>query len=143
MKTGEKGITLIKDFEKCQLVGYICPAGIPTIGWGHTGKVNGRPIHEGMKISQKTADKLLTADLKKFEAEVNKYPKYHWTQNEFDAMVSFAYNIGSINQITDYGTRSKQMIAVKLPFYNKGGGKVLTGLTRRRLAEQKLFLTKE
>jgi GH24 family phage-related lysozyme (muramidase) len=143
MKTSEKGIELIKSFEGCRLVGYNCPAGVPTIGYGHTGKVNGRPVKAGMKITQKTADKLLKTDLKKFEKEVSKFPNYMWSQNEFDALVSFAYNIGSINQLTELGLRSKKVIAQKIPLYNKGGGQVLSGLTKRRLAEQKLFLTKE
>jgi GH24 family phage-related lysozyme (muramidase) len=142
MKTGEQGIALIKEFEKCHLEAYICPAGRWTIGWGHTGKVNGKPICKGMKITQKKADSLLATDLKKFEAEVKKYPKYLWTQNEFDAMVSFCYNVGTINQLTDFGTRSKTVIAQKMLLYNKANGISLAGLTRRRKDEQTLFLTK-
>lgn len=142
MHISKKGIDLIKQFEGCRLVGYLCPAGVPTIGYGHTGKVNNKAIKVGMKITQKTADALLKADLKKYEKLVNFYPHYDWTQNEFDALVSFAYNIGSINQLTDYGTRSKSVIATKMLLYNKANGKPLTGLIRRRTAEQKLFLSK-
>ena len=66
---------------------------------------------------------------------------YHWNQNEFDALVSFAFNVGSIDQLTAKGTRTRAEIAEKLPAYNKSGGVVLNGLTRRRIAEQKLFRT--
>ena len=67
--------------------------------------------------------------------------KYHWTQNEFDALISFAYNIGSIDQLTNYGKRSKKEIAQKMLLYNKAGGRKLRGLVRRRKAEQALFLS--
>lgn len=143
MKTSTNGIELIKRFEGCRLTAYLCPAGVLTIGYGHTGKVNSRPIKLGMKITEKTAVKLLQTDLTKFEREVCKYPHYEWTQNEFDALVSFCYNIGSINQLTDYGTRSKETIAKKILLYNKAKGKELAGLTKRRLAEQQMFLGKE
>lgn len=67
--------------------------------------------------------------------------KYKWNQNEIDALVSFAYNIGSIDALTANGTRSRATIAAKMLQYNKAGGKVLNGLTRRRKAERELFLT--
>ena len=142
MKTGPKGIKLIKSFEGKRLTGYLCPAMIPTIGYGHTGIVNGKFVVPGMKITSKVADELLKQDLAKFEKLVEKYPKYKFTQNEFDAMVSFAYNLGSIDKLTANGTRSKEVIADKLLAYNKANGVALKGLTRRRKAERKLFLTK-
>jgi GH24 family phage-related lysozyme (muramidase) len=142
MKTGEKGIELIKSFEGCRLTGYLCPAKVPTIGYGHTGTVDGKAVCVGMKITKAKAIELLKEDLEKFEKKVNKYSKYKWTQNEFDALVSFAYNIGSIDKLTADGTRSKMVISEKLLAYNKAGVKVLSGLTRRRKAEQALFLTK-
>lgn len=135
MKTNLAGLNLIKSFEGCRLTAYKCPAGIWTIGYGHTGDVS-----EGMKITQAQADELLKKDLAKFEKKVAKYDsKYHWNQNQFDAMVSFAFNIGSIDQLTAKGTRSIEQIAEKITAYNKAGGKVLTGLTRRRKAEKELF----
>ncbi|BCK01590.1 lysozyme [Anaerocolumna chitinilytica] len=140
--TSTAGIALIKRFEGCRLEAYKCPADVWTIGYGHTGSVDGKAIGAGMKITLQKADELLKADLAKFEAKVNKYDKYKWTQNEFDAMVSFAYNIGNIDQLTAKGTRTKDMIAAKLPAYNKAAGKVLAGLTKRRKAEQELFLRK-
>ena len=95
-----------------------------------------------MKISRRQANELLCDDLEKFEKKVSKYnKKYQWTQNEFDALVSFAFNIGSIDQLTALGTRSKATIAKKMLLYNKANGKPLSGLTRRREAEQKLFIS--
>ena len=137
MKTGQAGINLIKQFEVCRLDAYKCPAGVWTIGYGHTSGVK-----EGQKITQAQADAYLVADLARFETNVNKYySKYSWTQNEFDAMVSFAFNLGSIDQLTANGTRSRTVIAEKMLLYNKASGKVLEGLTRRRQAERDLFLS--
>lgn len=141
MKTSSWGIELIKMFEGCVLYAYQCPAKVWTIGYGHTGKVNGKSIKKGLKITRAEAEKLLIEDLAKFEKQVAKYDKkYNWTQSEFDALVSFAFNIGNINQLTAYGTRSKTTISTKMLLYNKSAGKVLTGLIRRREAERELFL---
>lgn len=155
MRTSSKGIEIIKEFEGCRLIAYddaqpkvILTAdtkikGTLTIGYGHTGKVGEFPIKWCTAITQAKATVLLKEDLEKFEKKVAKYDKkYKWTQNEFDALVCFAYNVGSIDQLTALGTRSKATIASKMLLYNKSGGKVLDGLTRRREAEQALFLTK-
>lgn len=141
--TSIAGMALIKRFEGCRLEAYKCPADVWTIGYGHTGKVDGKSIGAGMKVTLAKADELLKADLAVFESKVNKYDsKYKWTQNEFDALVSFAYNIGNIDQLTANGTRSKDVIASKFPAYNKATGKVLSGLTKRRKDEQELFTRK-
>jgi GH24 family phage-related lysozyme (muramidase) len=139
MTVSNKCIELIKAFEGCKLVTYLCPAGVPSIGFGHTGK----DVKAGMKITQEKAEELLRNDLINFENNVQKYNKrYNWTQYEYDAMVCFAYNVGSINQLTALGTRSKSTIAKKILFYNRSNGKVLSGLTLRRQFEQNLFLNK-
>lgn len=136
LRTSENGINLIKQFEGCYLKSYKCPAGIWTIGYGHTAGV-----YEGMTISQVQAESFLKDDLFKYEEKVNKYyTKYIWTQNEFDALVSFAFNIGSIDKLTANGTRNRTIIIKKILEYNKANGKILSGLTRRRKAERKLFL---
>lgn len=135
MKTGQAGIDLIKQFESCRLTAYKCPAGVWTIGYGHT-----EGVKEGDRISAAQAESYLKTDLEKFEKLVNKYSKYGWLQNEFDALVSFAYNIGSIDQLTANGTRSKADIAEKILFYNKAKGVVLSGLVKRRQAEREMFL---
>lgn len=135
MKVSNDCISLIKQFEGCRLSAYKCPAGVWTIGYGHTAGVK-----EGMKISQVQAELYLLDDLQKYADMVSKYDsKYSWKQNEFDALVSFCYNVGSIDQLTANGTRSRQVIAKKILLYNKGGGKVLAGLVRRRNAEHALF----
>ena len=135
MITSENGIKLITSFEGCRLTAYQDAVGIWTIGYGHTGDV--RP---GMHIDQATAIAYFKNDLKRFEANVNKYnPIYHWTQNQFDAMVSYAYNIGSIDKLVNKGKRTKEEISADIPNHNKAGGKVLKGLTRRRNAEKELF----
>lgn len=137
MKTSKTGLNLIKSFEGCRLTAYKDAVGVWTIGWGHTGNV-----YAGQKITQSEADTLLVNDLAKYEAKVDKYnDTYSWNQNEFDALVSFAYNIGNIDQLTANGTRNRDVIANKILEYNKAGGKVLVGLAKRRAAEQGLFLT--
>ena len=139
MKISNKGIELIKKWEGCRLKAYYCPGGVLTIGYGHTGK----DVKWGMVITESKAESLLVKDLEKFEKKVDKYnDKYNFNQNQFDALVSFAYNIGSIDQLTANGTRSKEIIAIKIPLYRKTGGKVLKGLEKRRAAEKKLFLKK-
>lgn len=136
LKTGQAGLNLIKQFEGCRLTAYKCPAGVLTIGYGHTAGVKA-----GQTITQAQADKMLVEDVERFERNVNKYyDKYRWNQNEFDALVSFAFNLGSIDQLTAGGTRSREVIAEKMLQYNKAAGKVLAGLTRRRQAEKELFL---
>lgn len=136
LKTGQAGLNLIKQFEGCRLTAYKCPAGVLTIGYGHTAGVK-----SGQTITQAQADKMLVDDVERFERNVNKYyDKYRWNQNEFDALVSFAFNLGSIDQLTAGGTRNREVIAEKMLQYNKAGGKVLAGLTRRRQAEKELFL---
>ena len=94
MKISDKGLALIKSFEGCHLKAYKCPAGVWTIGYGHT-----KGVYQGMKISQSQAESFLREDCNKFENNVMKFSsKYNWTQNEFDALVSFAFNIGSIKK---------------------------------------------
>ena len=135
MIISNKGLDLIKKFEGCRLKAYKEPAGVWTIGWGHT-----KGVKAGDEITQEQADKLLRDDLAVYETKVDKYDnKYHWNQNQFDALVSFAYNIGSIDQLTSNGRRSIKTISDKILEYNKAGGKKLEGLVRRRKAEKALF----
>lgn len=139
MKINQKGLDLIKSFEGCHLEAYLCPAGVPTIGWGTT-KINGKPVKLGTVITQEQAEEYLRKDVEKYEKAVMKYDDtYHFTENQFSALVSFAYNIGSIDQLTAKGTRTIEQISNKILAYNKAGGKVLKGLVRRREAEKALF----
>ena len=137
MKISEKGLNLIKKFEGCRLEAYRDPAGVLTIGYGHT-----HGVQEGMRITRETADEYLRDDCAAAEKNVNGFDaKYHWNQNQFDALVSFAFNLGSINQLTANGTRSIAEISAKIPEYCHAGGKKLSGLVRRRSAEKELFDT--
>lgn len=137
MKISDKGLDLIKSFEGCRLEAYKDPVGIWTIGYGHT-----KGVRKGQKITSAQATEFLRQDCATAEKNVSKFDNiYHWNQNQFDALVSFAYNIGSINGLTANGTRSIQQISNKITAYNKAGGKVLAGLRRRRAAEKKLFNT--
>lgn len=137
MKTSQNGIDLIKKFEGCRLKAYKCAADVWTIGYGHTKGVEPYEI-----ITLTEAEKLLREDLSEYESNVDKYRlRYGWNQNEFDALVSFAFNLGSIDKLTANGTRSRATIADKMLTYNKAGDKVLAGLTKRRQAERELFLT--
>lgn len=144
MRTNENGKNLIKSFESCRLSAYKDATGTLTIGWGHTGSVDGTPIYLGMTISQKKADELFDSDLERFENHVNGYhDKYNFTPNEFSALVSFAYNVGSITQLTAKGTRTKMQIANKMLEYVYSKGKKLQGLVNRRSKERALFLSNE
>lgn len=140
-----KCIKLVKKFEGLYKKAYRDEVGVWTIGYGITNadkSITGATIKAGLVISEKTADNWLERSLNsKYLQKIMKYDKkYNWNQNEIDALVSFAYNIGSIDGLTANGTRSRATIAAKILEYNKAAGKVYRGLTRRK-AERKLFLT--
>lgn len=139
MKISQRGIDLIKSFEGCKLQPYHCSAGVLTIGYGHTGP----DVKASLVITQETAEALLRKDLAKFEAGVLKATK-KCTQGQFDALVSFAFNLGlgalgdstllKMHNAGEYDEAAKQFVR-----WNRAGGKVLAGLTRRREAEAKLY----
>lgn len=138
MRIDEKGLDLIKKFEGCKLSAYKDSAGVLTIGYGHTGK----DVKTKMTITQDEAIGLLKKDIHRFEIHVSEYrKKYKWTQNEFNALVSFAFNIGNIDQLTKNGKRNKGQIADAILLYTKAGGKTLSGLVKRRKAEYEMFCT--
>lgn len=143
MKISKVGLDLIKSFEGCQLKAYRCPAGVWTIGWGTTEKVNGVKPHAGMVITQDQADKLLIDHLSTYENAVNKL-NAPLNQNQFDALVSFCYNLGPYifngNLLNAINSKNWTSVADQILLYNRGGGKVLSGLVRRRKAERELFL---
>lgn len=140
MKTSQRGIDLIKQFEGFRAQAYKCLATEKyfTIGYGHYGL----DVRFGQVITQREAEDLLKRDIERFESAVNKYYyTYDFNQSEFDALVSFAYNIGSIDQLTANGTRSKEVIAEKMLLYVNSGGHRIEGLVRRRKMEHDLFLS--
>lgn len=141
MKINDEGLNLVKSFEGFHLTAYKCPAGVWTIGYGHTGTVDGKAICEGMKITEAKATELLKQDMKKFEnAVTNAALTFEPNENQFSALVSFAFNCGAGNLKTLVKGRSAAVVAEKMLLYNKANGKVLNGLTRRREAERELFL---
>ena len=140
MKASKNGIELIKCFESFSPKACKCLATEKyyTIGYGHYGA----DVKENQTITKEQAEELLQKDLEKFEQKVNKYNNvYNFNQNQFDALVSFCYNVGNIDQLTAKGTRTIKEISEKILAYNKSGGKVINGLTNRRKKEQELFNT--
>lgn len=140
MKTSQRGIDLIKSFEGFRAQSYKCLATEKyyTIGYGHYGP----DVRFAQVITKAQAEDLLRSDIERFEKNVNKYDyTYDFNQNEFDALVSFAYHIGSIDGLTDNGTRSRSVIAEKMLLYVKSGGRTIDGLVKRRKAEHDLFLS--
>lgn len=140
MKISKAGIDFIIEFEGFSAKACKCvnTEKYYTIGYGHYGS----DVKKDDTITKEEARKLLESDLLSFEKKVSKYDsKYDFNQNEFDALVSFAYNVGNIDQLTAKGTRSREKIAECMLLYNKSGGKVLNGLVKRREAESNLFLS--
>lgn len=134
MNISQNGIDLIKKHEGCHLTAYLCPSGKWTIGYGHTSKVK-----KGMQITQEQAEEYLRKDYESSEKAVNALGR-NLNQNQFDALVSFTFNCGAGNLKTLCHNRKLNVIAEKILLYNKGGGKVLNGLVKRRKEEQALFL---
>ena len=133
MKTSQNGINLIKAFEGCLLTAYWDYKGY-SIGYGHLG------VPKGTVITEEQAEQLLISDLPSYEAKVNKYDSvYQWTENEFDALVSYAYNIGSIDKLVGYGKRSREEISLDWLNHDHAGGVSLASLTKRRYIELQLF----
>ena len=138
MVTSDIGIKLITKFEGCKLVAYQDSGGVWTIGYGHTGGVT-----PGMIITNDIALLYLKSDLKNAEKYVRNYDNiYHFTQNQFDALVSFTYNAGAGNlrKLLNAGNKPLEMVRQDLPnTCIKAKGKVLNGLIKRRQAEAELF----
>jgi lysozyme len=140
MKTSEKGIKLIKEFEGLALKAYKCPAGVLTIGYGHAGGVS-----ENLEITKEEAEKLLKMDLKDFELVVNNFVKEKITQNQFDALVSFCYNVGAGGFQKSTLLKYINMQAFSqvpdqfMRWVKDGKGNILQGLVNRRRAEVMLW----
>ena len=139
MKTSQTGIDLIKSFEGLTLTAYQLPGEqYYTIGYGHYGK----DVKAGQRITEAQAEKLLAADLAKFEEWVNTIPPFELNQNQFDALVSFTYNLGPGNlQLLTKG-RTAEDLPYHMTAYTKSESEAYrSGLLRRRLAERELYLT--
>lgn len=140
MITGEKGLELIKQFEGLRLEAYLCPAGVWTIGYGHTAGVSAGDI-----ITSEQADSYLRQDLAGAEKAVNHAVSVAINQNQFDALVSFTFNLGAGNfqkstLLKKMNSGDYQGAADQFLVWVKAGGKKLSGLVARRQAERALFL---
>lgn len=138
----QRGLELIKKFEGLSLRAYRDPVGIWTIGYGHTGPEVGR----GDVITRTEAERLLRSDLDRFESSVQRLVKVPLNSNQFSALVSFTYNVGAGNLgkstlLKLLNRRNYQGAADQFPKWVYGGGKVLSGLVRRRREERALFLS--
>jgi lysozyme len=142
-KIGKKGLDLIKSFEGLRLTSYLCAANVVTIGYGSTGK----HVKKGMVITEDYANRLLLEDVSRFQKAVNKMVTSNISQNQFDALVSFAFNLGE--GALQKSTLLKKVnanpmdasITGEFAKWNKAGSKVLAGLTRRRESEAKLYFS--
>lgn len=140
MRTSQKGVSLIKSFEGLRLKSYQDSVGVWTIGYGTT-----RGITAGMAITNEQAERMLMNDIGRFEPEIERLVKAPMNQAQWDALMSFTYNLGAANlgsstllkllNAGDYVGAAEQF-----PRWNKAGGQVLAGLTKRRLAERAMFL---
>lgn len=139
MQPSESCYSLIREFEGCKLAAYICPAGVLTIGYGSTGS----HVTKGMKISAQQADSLLVKDVARFADGVNKLAT-KCNQAQFDALVSFAFNLGlgnlqSSTLLKKHNAGDYAGAALEFLRWDKAAGKKLPGLTRRRMAESRLY----
>lgn len=142
MRINPDGLSIIREFETLELDAYYCPANVLTIGYGHTGP----DVYEGQSITEDRANQLLAEDVAWAEDAVNTLAPPHITDNQFSALVSFVFNVGV--GAFERSTLLRKLrggdisgAACEFGRWNKSGGRVLRGLTRRRLAERVLFET--
>ena len=139
MNLGYEGTKLLKFFEGCKLTAYQDSVGVWTIGYGHT-----KGVYDGMTITQEEAEQMLLTELEEYEGYVEKYVTVPLTQNQFDALVCWVYNLGPTNfknstLLKELNSGNYTAAGKEITRWNKAGGKVLAGLVRRREAEAQLF----
>ena len=143
MKISAEGLALIKKFEGLELKAYQCAAGVWTIGYGHT-----KDVQEGDEWSESHADHMLEVELEEFEGYINDNVTVALSQNQFDALVSWVYNLGPANlkastMLKVLNSGDYEGVPAQIKRWNKAGGKVLKGLIRRREAEALLFIGRD
>lgn len=148
MKCSDNGLRLIQEFEGLRLSSYLCSAGVPTIGYGATYYHDGSKVKLGQTITRDQANQLLKDHLKEFEGSViGLLNTTKVNQNQFDALVSFAFNLGAANLAKSQLLRfvktnpNDPKIAAEFAKWNRAGGEVSTGLVRRRKKEAQLYFT--
>tara|TARA_A100000172_G_scaffold21007_1_gene11967 strand:- start:1863 stop:2300 length:438 start_codon:yes stop_codon:yes gene_type:complete len=143
MNISKEGLSLIKKFEGCELEAYLCPAGVWTIGYGHT-----KDVKEGDKINKEEADYLLQEEMIEYESYINDFVEVPLNQNQFDALCSWVYNLGPTNlknstMLKVLNEEKYVDVPQEIKRWNKAGGEVLDGLIKRREAEAKMFVGEE
>ncbi|OAB78782.1 lysozyme [Cochleicola gelatinilyticus] len=147
MKLSNKGIDLIKKYEGFRNNAYLCPAMIWTIGYGNTYYPNGKKVKAGDIVTLKEGEELLLHTVKRYEDCVNQKVTSNINQNMFDALTSFTYNLGCGAFLKSTLLKKVNLnpndpdIAYQFTRWNKAGGKVLKGLTRRRNEESFLYFS--
>jgi lysozyme len=139
MNLGYNGTKILKFFEGCRLTAYQDSVGVWTIGYGHT-----KGVHAGMSITQEEAEQMLLTELEEYEGYIEKYVTVPLTQNQFDALVVWVYNLGPTNfrrstLLKELNSGNYTAAGNEITKWNKAGGKVLAGLVKRREAEAELF----
>jgi len=139
MKLGEKGTEILKYFEGCKLTAYQDSVGVWTIGYGHT-----KGVYNGMTITQDEAEQMLLTELEEYEGYIESMVTVPLTQNQFDALVVWIYNLGPTNfrnstLLKELNAGNYNAAGQEITRWNKAGGKVLAGLVKRREAEAELF----
>lgn len=139
MNISEEGLSLIKKFEGLELEAYKCAAGVWTLGYGHTAGVQ-----EGDVWSEEQANEQLKIDMHIYAGYINDHVTCPLSQNQFDALVSWVYNLGPTNLrnstlLKVLNSGDYEGVPAQIKRWNKAGGKVLEGLIRRREAEALLF----
>jgi lysozyme len=141
-------LSIIKKYEGLKLNAYICPANVPTIGFGSTFYPDGRRVKLGDKITLQEAESILLHDIKRFEKEVISSVKMEITNNQLSALISFVYNVGASAFRKSTLLKKVNANPTDLTIHNefmrwtRAGGKVLPGLVKRRAEESKLYFTK-
>lgn len=143
MNISAEGLSLIKKFEGCELKAYRCAANVLTIGYGST-----KGVTEDMEITQEEAESLLQEEMHEYEGYINDMVKVPLEQHQFDAMVSWVFNLGSGNLssstlLKKLNNSEYDEVPAQIRRWNKAGGKVLDGLIRRREAEAKMFMNED
>src|ERR1700740_260318 len=143
MNYSKNGLHLTEQFEGCKLLAYLDQAGVPTIGYGHT-----RGVRMGMACTQEQAEAWLLEDAAAAEHAVNSLVSVPLSQDQFDALVDLAFNVGVGNfqrstLLKVLNSGNFESAALEFEKWNRAGGLVRDGLTRRRLAKKDLFFTKD
>ena len=143
MNISAEGLSLIKKFEGCELEAYLCPANVWTIAFGRT-----KDVKEGDTCTQEQAEEWLVEEMEEYESYINDQVEVDLEQYQFDALVSWVYNLGPTNlssstMLKVLNEEKYNEVPNQIRRWNKAGGNVLDGLTRRREAESLFFQNKE